>query len=624
MFIEFGIGINDSNKFITRKELVAYLSTRPTYLTLTTEERITKEMQYFDFDGIAGSNIYMYSYFTARHDSNSSYEFVAIIDRIEDNTFTNNTFRVYYHCDYWSTLQLNISDFRDKIFGKVERAHVNDIIKTVTGDYEPNLDSTLLDPEENVGEIECVQEAFEADYLYPSRFHNIEPFKIKFLYILFKAIPSIEYAYGSVEFVNSLHNIGSEVSVGVIPVNEKGDLIPIKYIDTETKYYNLRLINDNPLYYNVAQISDDRILGMFYSDFMGGDYEYKGVKNTLEWRVDLDLTLGIPVISFNKSQGDVYKGDYVKIGTGEFLTNMYAFYSVFNGSNTVNSNISLQGSLKIKPYTRFTKLNISSLQSSVNYYKDNGITKLHVFPYFISIMCFNNDTYPICSQYLNSDKVVIGISPNTGGFIIKYDYYNGNERYNTYYLQANDTFPPPSKETFLSRFAAITTGMCNITGSIIGVAGNVAEENVGAAASGGISLISETANSAVNIRKALIGRGVNYSPVYENKLLGITSIRIMKIAPLHKSNIDEIKEHLYRYGYNTFLEPRDILINHRRKYFNYIRTRNCDCQLKASNIAIQYINNMFNNGVWFWNYIESEEYTLFEFITANIPLSVLD
>ena len=79
-------------------------------------------------------------------------------------------------------------------------------------------------------------------------------------------------------------------------------------------------------------------------------------------------------------------------------------------------------------------------------------------------------------------------------------------------------------------------------------------------------------------------------PSYNSyNFLGLNSIGIKQLTPL-----------LHRYGYNTVLQLDEVYKNHRRKYFNYIQTEECDVNGVPLDIA-QDIEEMFNSGVHLWS-----------------------
>ena len=63
---------------------------------------------------------------------------------------------------------------------------------------------------------------------------------------------------------------------------------------------------------------------------------------------------------------------------------------------------------------------------------------------------------------------------------------------------------------------------------------------------------------------------------------------------------------IIRYGYTTYLEPYDILTNHKRRYFNYIRCNTVRVTISQPQNVIDSIKEMLLNGVWLFSYVNNE------------------
>ena len=73
-----------------------------------------------------------------------------------------------------------------------------------------------------------------------------------------------------------------------------------------------------------------------------------------------------------------------------------------------------------------------------------------------------------------------------------------------------------------------------------------------------------------------------------------------KFVKVNKIGFKQLYPLLHRYGYNTVLQLDEVYKNHRRKYFNYIQTSECDVNGVSLDIA-QDIEEMFNSGVHLWS-----------------------
>ena len=85
---------------------------------------------------------------------------------------------------------------------------------------------------------------------------------------------------------------------------------------------------------------------------------------------------------------------------------------------------------------------------------------------------------------------------------------------------------------------------------------------------------------------------------YANQsVLDYNNFRFVKV---NKIGFNQLYPLLHRYGYNTVLQLDEVYVNHRRKYFNYIQTEECDVNGVPLDIAND-LENMFNSGVHLWS-----------------------
>ena len=124
--------------------------------------------------------------------------------------------------------------------------------------------------------------------------------------------------------------------------------------------------------------------------------------------------------------------------------------------------------------------------------------------------------------------------------------------------------------------------------------------------------ISSAVNSVVSaqssftqakiLRKGNINREKSNQPSLSQLPCGILRIKCETPTKVER---EVILKHLAMYGYNTFLEPHTILEEHKRKYFNYIQTVDCELTTPSLNEDIRNdIQAMFNKGVWLWQTYE--------------------
>ena len=134
----------------------------------------------------------------------------------------------------------------------------------------------------------------------------------------------------------------------------------------------------------------------------------------------------------------------------------------------------------------------------------------------------------------------------------------------------------------------------------------------------------EIANNLSNIQDCMVSIATKpYFCVYWWHFSINTETTSSYVKPLYLNTyepIDEFKgtilKDLALYGYTTYLHPHEILEEHERKYFNYLKLNNAELILTDFNSEIKlHIEEMFNNGVWLWN--TNENFANFE--VPNYP-----
>ena len=122
--------------------------------------------------------------------------------------------------------------------------------------------------------------------------------------------------------------------------------------------------------------------------------------------------------------------------------------------------------------------------------------------------------------------------------------------------------------------SGIRAGADFISGDITSAINNITQQPFNIAQRG-IEVAKGVMTSQIVFRNLALGGSVQLSPNYEGATFAVGAFKENVLYPLYNDNWAEIKEHLRLYGYTTYLEPRDILTNHVRSNFNFIKCDYC-------------------------------------------------
>lgn len=251
------------------------------------------------------------------------------------------------------------------------------------------------------------------------------------------------------------------------------------------------------------------------------------------------------------------------------------------------------------------------------------MSKLHCEPYITNCIVSQKGGCIIHYHLVKStDDFVVNVSPNTGGYYLGIKDVSNDGLAELRVIQAYNIFQPFSTQNWIDQSLAVFQSVSSVTTPLVsgnntianlyapnkkGEVSNTAFINEGMANyTMGVGVLGGLLNSADIMRDVALGGNTQISPNYEGTLVGTSSLCGCTIEPLYQSNIDEINEHLIRYGYTTYLEPYDILINHKRKYFNYIRCDTVRVTISQPQNVINSIKEMLLNGVWLFSYVDND------------------
>lgn len=629
--IYFGKTPTDNAKFFTRADFMYWYNTisQNQYVSIQTTEIFTPFFNFIDVDENSSlSYIWNYTYigFIADDNNDSDRTFFGVIDRIENSPFNANTnkYRIYFHCDWWSTLQFSKGNF-DEIFGHlrggVTRAHVNDWIKNNDNTISIDLSNTTTDIEETAVSWKKTKRILNEPYI---KFEEDETktVGVQFLYIIYRrsALSASELP-ALIEMPNT-----------VIPMPFGLAVLPIRY----GNIIEYKIANDgegsetfNSMSYPCTCISGDEIMGMFITDFCGLDYSVNPVYN--------------PYLILFNTHYDTIKFDL------DGAPNQISAIKINSLPLSAMTNTNL---LSVFAPFKDDKVNISDIDK--DWFMYGGMSKLISEPYVINFIQYQKGGILLHPQFMiSTDNFNLQISPNTGGeyILIKSDNTEGLSQ--LYSIDNYNIFQPYTKQNIYDQSLAIINSVSSVLNPIAQgtAAGNLSRANFGAGLSKGktmnltayestqtgigvnmgTSVASNLISSVDLMRETLMGGECQISPNYEGSITGFSAISVIGLTIQYEENRKEIAEHLRLYGYYTYLEPCDILLNHKRSHFNYIQTENVyfDFDVNQMNYSSNtqnikdYIINMFNSGVFLFRTVDIPTTEVMSFDVINMQEGIL-
>lgn len=592
-------------RFSNRDALINHMNYCQPFIATVEGCYITNTTSYIDIllsnvDGGQGETyrfIYKSSYVRFVNNSDGI-EYFAFIDRVEPNNFNSQNFndvqyekyyRVYITIDWWTTVMYKdetgnvIHSIKKSLEGNVERAHVNDVEKVGSTFHKTNY---YTNKEVEVP-FDKIKNALSINL-------NGNPTTRMFLWCM-----TAKWTAGnpvSAATILSHHSFLDGLNIYGKNVSFTYKIFIVPLFNCEVLIRNIENTVEVPVNFgndiNPNIIDDRNIVQMFCTNYCPF-YNYS--ENRIVVTVDRETSanaLAISNFSFSTSIGE----------DGKVLA--LPLLNYYSGSNKiiqlphnsyVNSDIKTFNNLTVQKPTTY------------NAYL-NTIAKIDYSPYSSIELTIGSDSYEIKGEYIDDSRIFYyNILPEIGGYCF---YINKTKNtplgatVNYIVLSEGNTYAPTSINDYyteISRNNMITKEVGNQIKNVAKIFAFAYFKNYAGALS-----------SAVSSGASIVD---TYTAYEKSKLYGENGFSINTettssyVKPLYLNTyepIDEFKgvilKDLALYGYTTYLHPHEILEEHERKYFNYLKLNNAELILTDFNTEIKlHIEEMFNNGVWLWN-----------------------
>lgn len=569
---------------------------------------------------------WLYSY-VSFYNSVEDTQYFAFIDRIEPNNFNKGdydgaSYRLFITIDWWSMMLVyqneKLENALHMLEGEIVRAHVCDVVKPQSGYWRPNAFYLILSAETEYGEVKN---------------EIVDYFNDPCLYVVSSEIPYIGVGQQTVAdtplrkqgiYSKATGDYDTQIQgyVYAFPLelynnsNFKQPAAPklISVINNDDS--QSVLLQELP---TIHSVTDRSVIKQMIYPFCPNYFTNGALQGT--YLINTDWTvIDIPKISFTIGESNTAQGAplfYDKNEHSMFIGALGIKYGVDGIPNLID--------MDYNDYLRFC------------------IRRIDMPPYREYAFVYGNNELPLPVHYtpLSTDRFDLIISPDyDGGLICRYNtIINEGDYHKDVAYMSRGTFTPlytydsetvqrmeiiQKEETTNHIFNQISNLRKAASGISMGIRGatnlELSERMAGgnAVGDGIINTAKEAyrhsiANDKISLENTtlrLTGENGFSTQTGVNSLGDWTAYICEK--SLNPASHDKVLRDLALYGYNTYLHPHELFKpEHKRKYFNYIKTRGAN--LNATGIVLDirlHIEEMFNNGVWLWN--TDEEFGNFE------------
>ena len=523
-----------------------------------------------------------------RFNNDSQYEYMAFVDSVEPSNFNNTTryYRLYITVDWWSTIMWNsnitaMERIKEKVEGGVVRAHLNDVVKN-GDDFNYYLDNTTFDEEFNVEK-----------YVVESKHLNYNNTNKYFLYVLSSKGSTGGFAERNF-FTVSRFVIGDKIlptplNLCIVPLFRCD--VKFSQITSDGTYERTESILNYTL--NPDLIDDSSVFAIYCTDYCP---YYNTENNTVE----------LPPL-----KGNITVNDKLAL----YASTVIDTFSVYGGGSITGFRLFGEeeyGAPQVDVSSSDSVFNFITCKTKIykpnTYYEYLNIIAKQYFPPYRYYTIENNDEKIVINTSKSNYTTIFSynIVPSCGGYIF---YMQDATKFGEfkYKMLFGDTYERIGTNDEFTQNRRATMVLEQLSKNV-----SVAEKYAGGFGkpSDIVGLYAENRNVYYNYKKMLRDGETGYNISSQPLAQLIKPIVVNCTRPLDEEN-KALRYDLAKYGYNTFLHPHEILLNHKRKYFNYIRCSNTSIDMPMYNTFIRkQIEEMFDNGVWLWN--TDEEFGNFE------------
>ena len=591
--------ITRNKRFANQNALLDYEALIHDYLEVDVDGcQITNTSSYVDISFSTSTLVKAFDLFRCSYvkftNTIDQKEYLAFVDRVEPsnfNTYNENglyrkAYRLFVTVDWWSSIMWNdtpdkqdIKNIKHYLEGTTIRAHVNDVhLKDVQNSeyvFGYDMSYTTFSPEFPISKLALTKGRIGGGsgrrFLYIMSTEKFDSYSVISPTLCGdRSIPNPLYLYVTA--------LDSPLPAKIESENTStGEIISRQFV----------VWCPNP-----EIITDSSVVSLFVSDYCP---YYNSVKGIIE-------------ASVPRSEGPIspYQQPVQFECIGGYEANAWAIPNELPPKSYRNP--------AIKTYN-------TNVQKPANYEEYLGvIAKQYFTPYTSVYISTGQSRIQLDTSTIDSDVLFeYSVLPSVGGYIIKTNEQSrvNQAQYNV--LSAGGLFERTGTDdefTQNKRTSMILSEISNHFAMSQTLVNSAASKQYGQTTATAINMFASPYETASEYSKMLRDGETGYT-TQSTALNAYLSPFCFEIKRLNEAEIDELRFDLALYGYNTFLHPHNVLEEHKRRYFNYIKTTNATINLGlyTKEIRLQ-IEEMFNNGVWLWN-----TYELFgNFEVPNYPI----
>lgn len=528
-------------------------------------------------------------------------EFLAFVEGVEQNECDDGySIRVYYSIDWWDTLLLQGK--KPFITGDIIRAHINDFengyrtlkyttdtMEVVPSSYDNEVISLPFPFPDDNSEVNVVVNGVQVLF-----------------YHLVVAEPFIREQGGTGKLAQACTVFGGMLDNTPIITGLYEIIIPVyryETVNNDVRYtmFPCRVgsVQCNCVNYaDITTITTDKIAGVYFTKAMPKNASI--VNNEIVF-------------------SDTY---YVAVEPTR-TTPAFSPVPMTKENNAFDLSASVFLSKIEKSYSE-TNLSSYSRPTSYSDYYNRYIVKYTSEVYdLITIKVGDENINILYNALSNNARFRYTVEPTTGMFLFQYDNNIMTEYSKLSIINTTILSSPIITENYWDRFTAGVNAYKNIVSAVstpISMAYNIGQGNV-------LGTISQASNMAVLPLEAYRNFAFSNGALRQGKsvpqvVAGMTFDSFPSLYRV-KCKDEEVKINLMLYGYNTHLQPYEVLENHPRYNYNFIRTNGAivvdEVASYPRNIVTD-IESMFDRGLWLHHFASGHSYAeLFNLFVNNYP-----